>query len=165
LALFVVYGLAGLAGYFLFRAGGIDNAARPYVLAVLEGAAGYGALRAQFERMSLGGEQERGRSLLSLVRDWIVEWLRIVSRRNVGQWLSVLSDELLVSLTFEIFWEHADPVREDDAVAAKQHELLREAADQLDSGGNDHADARGRLRGFCLREIEQFRLTTRGSHG
>jgi DNA-binding transcriptional ArsR family regulator len=158
-ALLVVYGLAGLAGWAVFRGAGVASASHPDVLSILEGLAGHGALRAQFERTALGRGGEGGRSLLSLSQGWILEWLHGVSRRHVREHLSGLTDQALVDLSFDIFWENVDPVRTDDAVTATHHELLREAADQLNAGANDRADAHGRLRGFCLQEIDRHRLT------
>jgi DNA-binding transcriptional ArsR family regulator len=157
--LVVVYALAGLVGYGVFEASGAESGSHPDFLAVLYGAAGHGALRIQLERTGLGKEPERGPSLLSIVRDWSVEWLNGVSRRNVRRHLAGLNDERLVSLTFEIFWEYVDPVRSDDAVTARHHELLRQAATQLGVGQNERADGHGRLRGFCLQEIDAHRLT------
>lgn len=150
----VAYAVAGAIGFLGIGALGVDDPG--VATAALEGGAGHAILRAQIDRLGPSSGEE-GRSVLTLTHRWILDLLDVRARAGIERWVQSLDDEALTGVTFDLFWRHLDTPSEQ--VTAQIHELLSAAAhDLLGESGPTQADGRGRIRGFCCREIEQRRV-------
>jgi hypothetical protein len=156
LGLILSYGLAGVAGFAVIGAVEPDGASAS--AAAVEGLAGHAVLRARIDTGDVEPEPA-GVSLFGLVRRWLLQWLHGQARVAIRTRLAGLSDEELVELAFDIFWENtynADPGSGAVGAAVAQHEMLRSAGVRLT--GAEAPDARASIRGFCLGEIQRHRL-------
>lgn len=153
----VVYAAAGVGGVVV--AGAVGSADDGAISAVVAGAAGHAALRAQIERLGPGPD-DGGRSMLTIVRDWVVGLLDVRAYTSLERWVKACDDPALAALTFDVFWRHVDaPGAQDEVAVAQLHDLLLGAASDLQEGtGAVQADGRSRLRGFCCRELRARRV-------
>jgi hypothetical protein len=155
----LIYALAGLVGFEILHA--VEPARASTGAALIEGLAGHAVIRARIDIGGIG-EEPTGESLLGVVRRWIVDWLNGSARQAIRIRLDHLTDDALVGLAYNIFWEDSygeDPAQR--AAAAEQLPQLDNARRRLKQTGA--VDARARLRGFSLAEIQRHHLILVGA--
>ncbi|HEX8101636.1 MAG TPA: hypothetical protein VF533_03420 [Solirubrobacteraceae bacterium] len=154
-ALALVYLLGGLVGFLIVH-GALGGAQTGPAAAAGEGLLGHVMLRAQLGRLS-PSDEDNGPTLLTLINGWILDALAARAASGVLRWVRGLPDDRLVGLTFDLFWQHLETP--DEPLRARILELLRAAAHDLEHGTDrERADGRGRLRGFCCKEIESQQI-------
>lgn len=155
LALLAVYGVFGVIGYGVLGAvgGGGEGAA------AVHGGFGYALLRVQVGRLGPGDEggEAAPRNALSLIREWLFEFLEHRAHVGVVGWTNRRTDEQLSETALNLFHRTFD---ETTQLGRKMLREVREATRNLRSPDVDvAADSRGRLRGSIIQQIESGRLT------
>lgn len=154
-ALVIVYGLFGLIGYGIFAAVGGEGPGG----AALHGGFGYALLRVQIGRVGPADEDREtaARNVLSLIREWLFEFLGKRAHVEIVRWTNGRTDEKLSSTALDLFHRRFDDTTK---IGKKRLNEIQEATRNLQSDDDKvAADARGRLRGNVLQQIEGARLT------
>lgn len=150
-----VYALGGLLGFVLFDLFGSEGGA---VAAAFHGGVGHALLRVQVDRIGPSADSDMtSRNALGLFRDWIFGYLN--SRASIGaiQWIRRRSDGDLRTVAIDLFHRRFEVTSK---LGKRQLAELTAAAGDLESASEAIiADARGRLRGYCWREVVGQRIS------
>jgi hypothetical protein len=154
LMLLAAYALGGVLGFGIFKAVGSEGGA---LSAAIKGGVGHALLRVQIERIGPESTEPESRNALALLRDWIFGYLDARARVGTIQWIRKLRDEELRSAALDLCHRRFEP---NDRLGQQQFAFLAAAAADLNSDEETvRADGRGRLRGYCWREIVAQRIS------
>ena len=98
-------------------------------------------------------------SWLGRILNWLTQWLDDIGGRDVRRWIETVDLSRLVELAWDLYWRTFYPDRAVSLEAKNvQYDKLKEGA-ELARDGPDVADGLGRLRNFCIAEINRGYLT------